>query len=192
MTRSWLAVALLAAAAFAAGESDSAGAQKGWLGVYTESLSKPMMVALNVEHGVLVTEVAEESPAASAGIAMGDLILSVDGVSVESPSDLRRAVRERPGRKVDIGIRRKGKEQRASATLESRQAAEQPSEYEWQGAPLEALREARKAIRELKPGTEKQVEIYRGSMESLRKEVEELKHELDQLREQVQKRERDK
>jgi membrane-associated protease RseP (regulator of RpoE activity) len=185
-----LVLSVLASLAVAAVNGDSGKAQKGWLGVYSEELSKPMLVALDIERGVLVTEVAERSPASAAGIEMGDVITAVDGASIESPSDLRRAVRERPGRKVDVVLRRKGQEKRVSATLEARDFGALPGEFEWQGAPLEALRQARKAIREIAPETRKGAKVYRESMDSLRQELENLKHELDQLREQVQKKEK--
>jgi len=185
MTQSFLMITLLGTVALGAGDADTAAA-RGWLGVYTEALSKPMLVALDVEGGALVAEVAENSPAAAAGIEIGDLLLSVDGKVVDSPSGLKQLIRERPGARVEVVCRRRGKERRVSATLDSRAITESPADFQWQGAPLEALREARKAMRELKPEVRKQFETRHGSMESLRKEVENLKQELKQLREQIQ------
>jgi C-terminal processing protease CtpA/Prc len=182
-----LVLPLLLSFARAESSGDSTGAQKGWLGVYTEALSKPMLVALGIDHGVLVTEVAEESPAARAGIAMGDVVMSVDGADLDDPQALRRVVRGLPGRKVEAVVRRKGKEQRLSATLESRKLEEQGAEFEWHGAPLEALREARKALKQF--GPEKRDRVYKESMDSLRKELEDLKRELGELREQLRKKE---
>jgi len=185
-----LVLPVLASLAVAAVNSDSSKAQKGWLGVYSEELSKPMLVALDIERGVLVTEVAERSPASAAGIEMGDVITAVGGANIESPSDLRRAVRERPGQKVEVVLRRKGREKRVGATLEARDSGTLPGEFEWQGAPFEALRQARKAIREIAPQARKDAKAYRESMDSLRQEMENLKHELDQLREQIHKKEK--
>lgn len=189
-TRFVLTVGLLGGIALGAGEPDSAAATKGWLGVYTESLSRPMMIALDVEGGALVTDVADSSPASAAGIVVGDLIVSVDGRAVDGPSALRRIVRELPDRSTEVGLRRRGKSQRVKVRLVSRAASESPSEFQWQDVPAEALREARKALKDLRPGVRQRLELQQGSMESLRKEIDDLKRELEQLREQVLKREK--
>jgi hypothetical protein len=188
-----LMTALFASAALAAAPDSTVETQRGWLGVYTEPLSRPMQVALSVESGVLVTEVAEQSPAAKAGIEMGDVILSVDGQSTAEPSALRRVVRERPGRKVEVQLRRKGKDLRVGASLEARAASEagdRSHDFEWRGAPLEALRQARKAIREINPRLPGLEKTYRESVDSLRQELEGLKQEIEQLRVQVKGKEK--
>jgi membrane-associated protease RseP (regulator of RpoE activity) len=182
-----LVLPLLFSLVWAKSDDDSTGTHKGWLGVYTEGLSKPMLAALDIGHGVLVTEVAEESPAAKAGITMGDVIMSVDGVSLDDPQALRRVVRGLPGRKVEAVVRRKGKEQRLNATLESRRLEERVGDFGWQNAPLEAVREARKTLKQF--GPERRDKVYRESMDSLRKELEGLKRELAELKEKLRKQE---
>lgn len=68
--------------------------------------------------GVLVNEVIDDSPAQHAGIAAGDLILSVDGTTVTSARELRRAIAgHRPGEEVTIGLLRDGKELSVRAEL---------------------------------------------------------------------------
>lgn len=47
------------------------------------------------EAGVLVSAVADDSPAGKAGIRVGDILLAVDGNDVVAPSGLRRALREK-------------------------------------------------------------------------------------------------
>ncbi|MEO0077820.1 MAG: PDZ domain-containing protein [candidate division WOR-3 bacterium] len=184
--RVMLVLALLMVALAVAGqESDTVG-YKGWLGVYTETLSKPMLVALDLDHGVLVTDVADGSPAAQAGIEMGDVLLSIDQTQLDAPQALRRAVRELPGRSVEIVLRRRGKERRVRVTLESRKVEDRPGEFEWRSAPIEALREARRALRQF--GPEKRSRLYQESIEALRKEIEGLRRELDELRDQLRKK----
>ncbi len=181
-----LVLALLIALAGAGPENDTTGSHKGWLGVYTETLSKPMLVALDLDHGVLVTDVADGSPAARAGIEMGDVLFSIDQTPLDEPQALRRAVRELPGRNVEIVIKRRGKERRVRATLESRKVEDRPGEFEWRSAPIEALREARRALRQF--GPEKRSRLYQESIEALRKEIEGLRRELDELRDQLRKK----
>lgn len=179
-------LAVFASLALAGAEGDSTGPHKGWLGVYTETLSRPMLVALDVGHGVLVTEVADGSPAAQAGIEPGDVLLSIDRTTLEDPQVLRRVVRELPGRSIEVALRRRGKERRLNVTLESRKVEERTGDFEWRSAPVEALREARKALRQF--GQEKRSRVYQESMDSLRKELDGLRRELDELREQLRKK----
>ena len=87
---------LFAGVAAARSDADSSTAKRGWLGVYSEELSEAMLVALNVDNGVLVTGVADESPAKAAGLAIGDVITSVGGEKVKSVLELRREVRKHP------------------------------------------------------------------------------------------------
>jgi C-terminal processing protease CtpA/Prc len=145
-----------------------------------------MLVALDVPHGVLVTDVADGSPAAEAGVEMGDVLLTLDRTPLEDPQTLRRAVRERPGRAVEVTLRRKGKERRLSVTLESRKLEEKVGDFEWRSAPIEALREARRALKQF--GPEKRNRVWRETMDSLRQELDDLKRELDELREQLRKK----
>jgi len=181
---------LVAAAALAvAGTAgDSAKTASGWLGVLTDNLSEPMLTALNIDHGVLVTDVTAESPAAKAGLQAGDVIVSLDGQKTGDVSDLRLAVRARPDKKVVIAIRRRGKDKKLTATLETRELGEHTLNFQWPAMPEQAVREARRALSNLGPDIKKGLERYDGTLDSLREQVMELRRELDSLRVEVQKR----
>jgi len=168
-----------------AAAGDSAAAKRGWLGVYTEDLTQPMLVALDVDHGVLITDVAGESPAARAGLQVGDVILSLDAEKVSDGSALRWAVRDRPEQKVELTIRRKGKDKRLEATLGTRETAEQTASFEWPAIPREALREAKRALREVGPELKKELARSDGALDSLREQMQELRKELDALRKKL-------
>ncbi len=61
------------------------------------------------EQGVIVRSVAEDSPAAEAGLGQGDVITAIDGEPVETPKDLSDAVAERePGDQVTLTVYRSG------------------------------------------------------------------------------------
>jgi hypothetical protein len=74
---------------------------------------------LDEERGAVVTSVAEDSPAARAGLQKGDVIVRFQGETVHSAAQLARLVRETPaGRKVSVEVSRDGATQQLTATLE--------------------------------------------------------------------------
>jgi S1-C subfamily serine protease len=64
--------------------------RRPWLGVIGLSITQEIAryYGLPVDHGVLVTNVAEGSPAYEAGMADGDIILEIDNVETRSIEDL--------------------------------------------------------------------------------------------------------
>jgi peroxiredoxin len=94
----------------AAAPVDPSKAAPGWLGV---ELAKRE----GGESGVLVRGVLRGSPAERAGLSDGDVVLSVDGVNVSRPTELReQVVRARAGSRVSLGVLR-GTETRLFAVL---------------------------------------------------------------------------
>jgi serine protease Do len=88
------------------------------LGVRVSELAGELPEYFGAKSGVLVNEVTPESPAAKAGIRAGDVIASVDGVSIDRPADLRRQmVEKRDQREVKLGIVRDKKEMSVAVTL---------------------------------------------------------------------------
>jgi S1-C subfamily serine protease len=66
---------------------------------------------LPVAPGAKVVQVVEGSPAAQAGIELGDVIIAVDGREIDSASDLQATLAEfEPGRTVRLEVIRDGKE----------------------------------------------------------------------------------
>ena len=84
---------------------------RGWLGVNVKELTASLAKSLNLKviRGTLVAEVVKDGPAEKAGVRRGDVIVSLDGVVVESANDFRnRVAASRVGKKVEIGLLRKG------------------------------------------------------------------------------------
>jgi S1-C subfamily serine protease len=78
------------------------------------ALNPDLCDALGVEpEGVFVTNVVEGSPARTAGLRGGDVIVKADSIKIEGPIDLVRAIRiaDEADRSVDLQIIRKGKAQ---------------------------------------------------------------------------------
>jgi len=169
--------------AFAA--SDSTAAKRGWLGVYTDDLGKPMLIALDADHGVLITGVAEQSPAEKSGIEVGDVITSLDGDAMTDGSALRWAVWDRPDKPVVVKVLRRGKEKKLNVTLGVREGTDQTFDFQWQSMPREALLKAEQALKEAGPSLRREFERSDLSLDSLREELGQLKKELNELRRKV-------
>jgi serine protease Do len=82
-----------------------------YLGVDIADITGDRVAALKLkeEKGVEVTMVDQDAPAGKAGIKEHDVILSMNGTSVESKSQLQRMIHETPaGRVVTLGLSRDG------------------------------------------------------------------------------------
>ena len=95
--------------------------KRGLLGVSISDFNADSAKAFGVEttaEGALVQEVADGSAAEKAGIAVGDVIVSVDGQHIKGASDLRNAIGlKRSGESVRVDIIRDGKRRQLSAML---------------------------------------------------------------------------
>src|SRR5206468_2701811 len=100
-------------------------APASFLGVGVSDIDAERAKALNLkeERGVEVKNVDEDSPAAKAGIKVGDVVLEYNGQRVEGMEQFVRFVHETPvGRPVKLLISRNGATQTLTATIGSRQS----------------------------------------------------------------------
>ncbi len=96
---------------------------RGWLGVQIQEVTPEIASSLGLDQnhpvGALVSSVSDDSPAAKAGVKVGDVIEKFNGKTVEKMRDLPRIVAETPiGTKVDLGVFRKNEHVNLSATVE--------------------------------------------------------------------------
>jgi serine protease Do len=99
---------------------ESGRVTRGYLGVAVVPVSPEVSRSLGVanQRGVVVAEVVPRSPAASAGIREGDLIVAFQTIPIQSPSELTRRVGGTPpGTKVDLRVAGPGGERTVSVTL---------------------------------------------------------------------------
>ncbi|HZP39163.1 MAG TPA: DegQ family serine endoprotease [Methylomirabilota bacterium] len=90
---------------------------RGWLGVSIQPLTPELAKGFGLKEpkGVLISDVMQDSPAAAAGVASGDIVIEFDRKKVESPQDLQKAVAATPpGRAVPVKVWR----DKAEKTLE--------------------------------------------------------------------------
>jgi C-terminal processing protease CtpA/Prc len=108
----------------------SLAAARAWLGVYTQEVTDELRDALDLkDNGVLVNQVVSDSPADRAGLRKGDVILSVDGHSVDSPSALSDLIGDADeGQPVSIALVRKGDHLTLSVRLASRPESDDDDE----------------------------------------------------------------
>jgi serine protease Do len=91
-----------------------------WLGIVGLSLNLEMSQYYNLplEHGVLVTKVVDGSPAQHAGMIMGDIILKIDEVNIETIEDLLNEIHKRKaGENIRVTVFRRGFQQYFDVTL---------------------------------------------------------------------------
>ncbi len=94
--------------------------ERGWLGVMIQSVSEELAGALALpgSDGALVAGITPDSPAARAGIQVGDVILSFNQTEVGDLKDLPRLVAEAtPGKQAKLTVWRDGKERELEVTI---------------------------------------------------------------------------
>ncbi|MBX3210737.1 MAG: trypsin-like peptidase domain-containing protein [Labilithrix sp.] len=95
--------------------------QRGRLGVVIQPVDAPLAKSLGLPkpEGALVSDVDPRSPAAKAGLAPGDVILSVDGARIELAHDLPRLIaRRKPGTSVKLEVSTRKGTRTVSASLD--------------------------------------------------------------------------
>jgi len=93
---------------------------RGYLGVVIQDVTPALAKAFGVSQvtGVLISDVEKGGPGAQAGLERGDVVLAMDGQSVNSANDLRlRIAQTAPGTTVHLKILRNGKEQEIAVKL---------------------------------------------------------------------------
>jgi len=93
---------------------------RGWLGVQIQPVTQDIADSLGLAatKGALVNEPQSGGPAAAAGIRAGDVIVEVDGKSVEGPRELARMIAAyEPDQDVQVKLIRDGAEQTIAVKL---------------------------------------------------------------------------
>lgn len=96
--------------------------QRGLLGIQITDVNASVAeeLSLTVNQGVLVNGVAAGSAAESAGLHRGDVIVGIEGHTVNSVSELQEWVaRNRPGKQIQVSYLREGKRADIKARLKN-------------------------------------------------------------------------
>ena len=93
------------------------------LGISVGDLSPQLAEYFGTKAGVLVTAVVDDSAAAKAGLKAGDVVTSVNGTTVERPSELRRSIqRLGTGDEFTLEVVRDKKSLTLKGTVEDRRS----------------------------------------------------------------------
>jgi predicted metalloprotease with PDZ domain len=158
-------------------DSELFGGKRAYLGVSLLDLTDELREHFGApkDSGLLVSSVADDSPANKAGIRTGDIIVSVDGKDIDSSSDLRRELREKKdGDTVRLEVLRGRSRQTVIATVVEREGPQFP------GMDFEGLR------RFTGPEWKGRVETL-GDCATLQGRIKELETRLRDLEKKLQK-----
>lgn len=107
---------------------------RGWLGVTVA----PAMNGTRVRPGAALSFVAPDTPAWSAGLRSGDVIVKLDDQSLETPSDFIKAIGDRaPSSTVQVTFLRNGKAMVAKAVLGERPTMHEHHRRVERAAPIQ-------------------------------------------------------
>ena len=107
----------------------------GYLGIMVRDVTDAEISTLHLKsaHGAEVTMVDHDGPAGKAGLRAHDVILSVNGTTVDDEESLHRVLHDlQPGRTVSLNVCRDGAEQTVNATMANRTELEKQAwEQHW-------------------------------------------------------------
>ena len=115
--------------------------ERGYLGIRIQSVDDAMAQALGLDTkgGALVAEVTDGTPAADAGLKVGDVVLAVDGKDVADARALTRTVADlKPGSDTTLTLWRDGKKTEASVKLGTLPGQDQMASAEQPGKSPQA------------------------------------------------------
>jgi serine protease Do len=144
--------------------TDDGEVSRGYLGILPADIDAETakLWKLNDESGAIIRTVKKNSPAAKAGLQVGDVILSVSGKKIENASNLPVIVSSyRPGQEISLEIIREGRPMTVSARLERLTpeilAGAEAQDENDKGAPGDILPGV--TIQNLNPGLRERYEV---------------------------------
>lgn len=97
----------------------------GYLGVIVDNLTDQLLEYFKADYGVLVKQVAKNSPAEKAGIKAGDVIYKINDKKIKDAADLVRTVQYYdPGDKITVYFIRNGKKKSVTVILGKKEGRE--------------------------------------------------------------------
>ena len=133
---------------------------RGYLGVVIQPITPAMAKQLGLSNvqGALVGDVSGKGPAQTAGVQRGDVILSINGNSVNDSNELRNTISMmQPGETVKLEISRNGSTKNLDVKLGELPLSKQDAENQSEGASKDALEGV--SVENLSPQAAQQLKI---------------------------------
>jgi serine protease Do len=111
---------------------------RGWMGVVIQEVTPEMAEAFQLKEtkGVVISDLAPDSPASHAGLQRGDVIAAMNGQPVEEGRSLRLAIaRLAPGTNVTLAVVRNNERRNVSVKLGEMPAPAEPKVGDQNGQP---------------------------------------------------------
>jgi predicted metalloprotease with PDZ domain len=155
-----------------------------FIGVYVQELNRELSDHFGVKegNGLLISKIEEESPAAEAGLEVGDVIVKADGQRVESTRELSELIQDKEkGEEIEIEFLRNKTKKKTDVKIEEEEGRFQFFSQGWHG-DADAWKDFGKKIQK---HYEDHSEKYR---EYSKKYSREAEKRLRRISEEVQKR----
>jgi serine protease Do len=136
---------------------------RGWLGVMIQDMTQSLADSFSMDTpmGALVSQVTPDSPAAAAGVQVGDVIVKYDGKVLENSADLPPMVGTTPvGEKAEVTVMRNGQEKTLSVTIGELENQDKPMQLSQ--AEQQATQKLGVAVAELNDQMRQQMEVDHG------------------------------
>ncbi len=146
---------------------DKGAVTRGWLGVLIQDVTRELAESFKMKkpHGALVSKVLPDSPASSAGLKAGDVIVKFNNREIDTSAELPPLVGRAPvGGKTPIEVIREGKQKRLEV-----QIGELPSDDELElargsGGQKQSNERLNASVRELTKPERDQLDINGGGV----------------------------
>lgn len=93
--------------------------KRGWLGIEPQDMTAELARAFGLSKplGVIIAGILRDGPAAKAGLKVGDIVQTMDGLRVDDTAKMMaRIAAKAPGEKIKLGVYRSGKTVELEAT----------------------------------------------------------------------------
>jgi predicted metalloprotease with PDZ domain len=157
------------------------------LGVHSQTLSPQLAEFFEVDHGVLVTDIAEGSAAQAAGLRAGDIILEVGGHTIADNTDIFAALDGRnPGQTIEVTLQSRGRLEVLALTLDEAMDKQKLAAF---NVMLSGVgNSASKTLQLEVPGSATfEFRKSEDSADAIRLKIHKLEQELERLQEQLER-----
>ena len=164
--------------------------KKGYLGVYLGDLDENQLKEYKLESGVIVNQVAQDTPADQAGLQDGDIIVLYNGKKVENSEQLSKLIKQtRPETQITLQILRDNAKKDIKVTMgeDTSRYANLYGSFDLEPDLFQNMDEAfdNPMWQEMQKGYRQRIEKANPKLEQsihkLQQQLEELKQRLDKL-----------